>query len=141
MSMSFDPFTQLDRLAQSLFDTSRQPRIMPVDLFREGEQYVLSADLPGIDPGSVDVDVDGHVLTIRAERTAAAREGARWLTQERPFGSYMRQFTIGDDVDVEGISASYDNGVLSVVIPIAERARPRKITVESASKSNKAVTA
>ncbi|MDI2098442.1 Hsp20/alpha crystallin family protein [Ruicaihuangia caeni] len=141
MSMSFDPFTQLDRLAQSLFDTSRQPRIMPVDLFREGEQYVLSADLPGIDPGSVDVDVDGHVLTIRAERTAATREGARWLTQERPFGSYMRQFTIGDDVDVEGISASYDNGVLSVVIPIAERARPRKITVESASKSNKAVTA
>ena len=131
MSMSFDPFSQLDRIAQSIFDTSRQPRMMPVDLFREGDQYVLNADLPGIDPGSVDVDVDGHLLTIRAQRSGANREHARWLAQERPFGSYMRQFSIGDDVNAEGISASYDNGVLSVVIPIAERAKPRKIAVES----------
>jgi HSP20 family protein len=131
MSMSFDPFSQLDRIAQSVFDTSRQPRMMPVDLFREGNQYVLNADLPGIDPGSVDVDVDGHLLTIRAQRSAANRENSRWLAQERPFGSYMRQFSIGDDVNADGISATYDNGVLSVVIPIAERARPRKIRVES----------
>lgn len=142
MSMSFDPFSQLDRIAQSVFDTSRQPRLMPVDLFREGDQYVLNADLPGVDPGSVDVDVDGHLLTIRAQRSAANRENSRWLAQERPFGSYMRQFTIGDDVDAEGISASYDNGVLSVVIPIAERAKPRKIQVESvAEHGQKAVAA
>ena len=142
MSMSFDPFSQLDRIAQSVFDTSRQPRIMPVDLFREGAQYVLNADLPGIDPGSVDVDVDGHLLTIRAQRSTANQEGVRWLAQERPFGSYMRQFSIGDDVNPEGISASYDNGVLSVIIPIAERAKPRKITVESAGeRGRKAVVA
>jgi HSP20 family protein len=136
MSMSFDPFSQLDRIAHSVFDTSRQPRIMPVDLFREGDQYILNADLPGVDPGSVDVDVDGHLLTIRAQRSAANRENSRWLAQERPFGSYMRQFSIGDDVNAEGISANYDNGVLSVVIPIAERAKPRKITVESVSEHN-----
>ena len=142
MSMSFDPFSQLDRIAQSIFDTSRQPRIMPVDLFREGDQYVLNADLPGVDPGSVDVDVDGHLLTIRAQRSGANRENARWLAQERPFGSYMRQFSIGDDVNAEGISASYDNGVLSVIIPIAERAKPRKIQVESAAeRGHRPVTA
>jgi HSP20 family protein len=141
MSMSFDPFSQLDRIAQSVFDTSRQPRMMPVDLFREGDQYVLNADLPGVDPGSVDVDVDGHLLTIRAQRSAANRENARWLAQERPFGSYMRQFSIGDDVNSEGISASYDNGVLSVVIPIAERAKRRKIAVDSASENQKKAVA
>lgn len=106
---------------------------MPVDLYREGDRYVLTADLPGVDPGSVDVDVDGQLLTVRAQRSAGAHENARWLTQERPFGAYMRQFTIGDDVDAEAISAGYDNGVLSVIIPIAERAKPRKIAVESAS--------
>jgi hypothetical protein len=74
---------------------------MPVDLFREGEQYVLSADLPGIDPESVDLDVDGQLLTIRAERRAPASEQVRWLAHERPYGSYMRQFTLGDGVDVE----------------------------------------
>jgi len=142
MSMSFDPFSQLDRIAQSVFDTSRQPRLMPVDLFREGDQYVLNADLPGVDPGSVDIDVDGHLLTIRAQRSAANRENSRWLAQERPFGSYQRQFTIGDDVDAEHISASYDNGVLSVVIPMAERAKPRKIRVGSAADhTQKAVVA
>lgn len=141
MSMSFDPFSQLDRFAQSVFDTSRQPRLMPVDLFREGDQYVLNADLPGVDPGSIDVDVDGHLLTIRAQRSAGNRETTRWLAQERPFGSYMRQFSIGDDVNPEGISATYDNGVLSVVVPIAERAKPRKISVASASEdAQKAMT-
>lgn len=142
MAMSFDPFSQLDRIAQSVFDTSRQPRLMPVDLFREGDRYILTADLPGADPASVDVDVDGHLLTIRAVRSAADRDGARWLAQERPYGAYMRQFTIGDDVDPEGITASYDNGVLSVMIPIAERAKPRKITVESTrGRDAKAVSA
>ena len=137
MAMSFDPFSQLDRIAQSVFDTSHQPRVMPVDLFREGDRYLLNADLPGVDPGSIDVDVDGHLLTIRAQRSAASRENSRWLLQERPFGAYLRQFTIGEDVEADGISASYDNGVLSVVIPIAERAKPRKITVESAADSGR----
>lgn len=132
MAMTFDPITQLDRLASSMLDSVRAPRHMPVDLFRDGDRYVLHADLPGVDPGSIDVDVDGSQLSIRAQRTADTREGARWLARERGDGSFLRQFTLGDGIDVEAISASYESGVLSVHIPVSERAKPRKITVESA---------
>jgi len=130
MAMSFDPFSEFDRLAGSVLGArSSAPRFMPVDLSRNGDHYVLTADLPGIDPGSVDVDVDGQLLTIRAQRTAEDTDGAKWLTQERPFGSYLRQFSIGEGIDAEKISAVYTNGVLSVVLPVSERAKPRKIEI------------
>ena len=132
MAMSFDPFSELERLTGDLLHFRPGPKFMPVDLYREGDQYVLSADLPGVDPGSVDVDVDGQLLTIRAQRTAAAHDGVKWLTRERPNGDYLRQFSLGDGVDSEKISASYDNGVLSVIIPVSERAKPRKIEVKAA---------
>ncbi len=125
----FDPFNEIDRLTGDLLQFRPGPKFMPVDLYREKERYVLSADLPGIDPGSVDVDVDGQLLTIRAQRTAASHEGVRWMAQERPHGTYLRQFSLGEGVDREGITASYDNGVLSVVIPVSEKAKPRKIEV------------
>lgn len=131
MGMTFDPLSQLDRFAASVLDSVRSPRLMPVDLFRDGERYVLHADLPGADPGSIDVDVDGAQLTIRAQRTADTGEGSHWLARERSWGSFLRQFTLGDGVDVDGISASYSNGVLSVIIPVSDRAKPRKIAVES----------
>lgn len=131
MALSFDPFSQLDRFAASVLDSVRAPRLMPVDLFRDGEQYVLHADLPGVDPGSVDVDLDGSQLTIRAQRTADNREGVRWLARERGAGHFLRQFTLGEGVDLDKISASYESGVLSVIIPVSERAKPRKIDVES----------
>lgn len=143
MTMSFDPFSELDRLAGGLLQFRPGPRFMPVDLYRESEHYVLNADLPGIDPGSVDVDVDGQLLTIRAQRTAATREGAKWLVQERPTGTYLRQFSLGEGVDTERISASYDNGVLSVVLPVSEKAKPRKIeiaTTNQPSGKQKAIT-
>jgi len=135
MAMTFDPFSELDRLASGLLQARTAPRVMPVDLYRDQDRYVLNADLPGVDPGSVDVDVDGQLLTIRAQRTAGAVEGAKWLAQERPAGSYLRQFSIGEGVDSSGISASYDNGVLSVIIPVSEKAKPRKIEVQSQSAS------
>lgn len=135
MSNPFDVFAQFDRLTSSAFDTARAPRVMPVDLFREGDQYILSADMPGIDPESVDLDLDGQLLTIRAERHAPASEQVKWLAHERPYGSYMRQFTLGDGVDVERIAANYEHGVLSVIIPVAERAKPRKIAVASTDRS------
>jgi len=131
MAMTFDPFSELDRIAGSLLQSRPGPRVMPVDLYRDADRYVLNADLPGVDPGSVDVDVDGQLLTIRAQRTAGTADGAKWLTQERPAGSYLRQFSIGEGVDTAGISASYDNGVLSVIIPVSEKAKPRKIQVQS----------
>ena len=135
MAMNFDPFRELDRMASALLQTSQGPRVMPMDLYRDGDHYVLSADLPGIDPGSVDIDVDGQLLTIRAERTLRGREGVKWLARERQSGSFLRQLSLGQGVDTENISATYENGVLSVTIPVSERAKPRKIEV-SAAQSN-----
>jgi HSP20 family protein len=129
---TFDPFAELDRLTGARSPLRTGPRAVPVDLLKDGDRYVLTADLPGVDPGSIDIDLDGHLLTIRAERTAAAHEGAQWIAQERRTGSYVRQFTLGDGVDTERISATYDHGVLSLVVPLSERARPRKIRVTDA---------
>ncbi|GAA1061876.1 Hsp20/alpha crystallin family protein [Agromyces bracchium] len=133
MAMSWDPFRDLDRLAASMIDSSRGPRMMPIDLHRDGDHYVLSADLPGVDPGSIDIDVDGQLMTIRAERTLRNDENVRWLVHERPSGSFLRQLTLGEGIDTTGISAHYDNGVLSVIIPVSERAKPRKVEVRSAA--------
>ncbi len=130
---TYDPFRDLDRLASSIFDTRRGPRRMPMDLYRDGDHYVLTADLPGIDPGSVDIDVDGQLLTIRAERTLSAGDGVKWITREREAASFVRQLNLGQGNDTERIAASYDNGVLSVTIPVSEQAKPRKIAVTSAS--------
>ncbi|MEA9983831.1 Hsp20/alpha crystallin family protein [Subtercola sp. RTI3] len=135
MAMSFDPFSELDRLTGNLLQFRPGPRFMPVDLYRDGDRYVLNADLPGVDPGSVDVDVDGQLLTIRAQRSAESQDGVKWLAEERPHGTYLRQFSLGEGVDSEHISASYDNGVLSVVMPVSEKAKPRKIQVSSAEQS------
>ncbi|MET0930775.1 MAG: Hsp20/alpha crystallin family protein [Aeromicrobium sp.] len=129
--MTFDPFGELDRLASELTQLRTGPRSVPVDLVKDGDRYILNADLPGVDPGSIDIDLDGNLLTIRAERTAAVHEGAQWIAQERRAGSYLRQFTLGDGLDTERISASYDNGVLSLMIPVSERAKPRKIQLSS----------
>lgn len=133
MAMTFDPFAEFDRLTSGLLGARSGPRVMPVDLYRDADRYVLNADLPGVDPGSVDVDVDGQLLTIRAHRTASSAQGAKWLAQERPAGTYLRQFSIGEGVDTAAISAAYDNGVLSVIVPVSERAKPRKIEVQAAS--------
>jgi HSP20 family protein len=114
---------------------------MPIDLHRDGDHYVLSADLPGVDPGSIDVDVDGQLLTIRAERTLRSDGDVQWLAHERPSGSFLRQLTLGDGLDTAAISAHYDNGVLSVVIPVSERAKPRKVEVQSAPNSEREISA
>jgi HSP20 family protein len=108
---------------------------MPIDLYRDGDHYTLNADLPGIDPKSVDLDVDGQYLTIRAERVAPSAEGRAWLARENRSGSFVRRLTLGDTVDRENISASYDAGVLSVTIPVAEKAKARKIEIVSADKN------
>jgi HSP20 family protein len=135
MAVLFDPFRELDRVAASMLDSRHSPRLMPIDLYRDGDHYVLNADLPGIDPGSVDVDIDGQLLTIRAERTPRSRDGVKWIASERPSGSFYRQFTLGEGIATEGISANYDNGVLSVTVPVSERAKPRKISVQSTGRA------
>ncbi|WP_065571520.1 Hsp20/alpha crystallin family protein [Microbacterium oleivorans] len=126
---TYDPFRDIDRLASTLFDTRRGPRRMPMDLFRDGDHYVLNADLPGIDPGSVDIDVDGQLLTIRAERTVGAADGVKWITRERETASFLRQLNLGQGIDTDAITATYSNGVLTVTIPVSEKAKPRKVEV------------
>jgi HSP20 family protein len=127
--LRFDPFRDVDRLAEQLLGNQRAPRVMPMDLFRSGDHYVLACDLPGVDPGSVDISVDGGVLSIRAERTPRSDEHAQWLAQERPSGTFLRQLTLGEGLDTEQIGATYENGVLTVTLPVAERAKPRRIKV------------
>lgn len=128
----YDPLRQMERFANSFMDMGRRgPRQMPMDLYRDGDHYVLTADLPGIDPGSVDIDVDGQLLTIRAERTLSAGDGVKWITREREAGSFLRQLSLGQGLDTEKIAASYRNGVLSVTIPVSEKAKARKVSVST----------
>lgn len=138
MVTRYDPFRELDSLAARLLDQAsdmgQSMRAMPTDLFRSGDHYVLLCDLPGIDPGSVDVGVDGRVLTIRAQRSPRS-EGVDWLTQERPTGTFVRQVTLGGGLDLDRIEATYNDGVLSLAIPVAEEAKPRKIEVSHGSGS------
>jgi HSP20 family protein len=102
---------------------------MPMDLCKIDDHYVLTADLPGVDPGSVDVNVDNGTLTISAHRTARSEDAVQWLANERFFGNYRRLLSLGEGIDASAISATYENGVLTVTIPMAERAKPRKIDV------------
>lgn len=136
MTMNFDPFRDLDRVANIFFDGRQSPRLMPMDLYRDGDHYIIACDLPGIDPGSVDIDVDGQLLTIRAERTLTNDAAVKWITRERQSGSFLRQLNLGQGIDTDRITANYDNGVLSVTIPVSEQAKPRRIEIESGAHSS-----
>jgi HSP20 family protein len=139
----FDPFRDLDRLADRVFasaaDLGQAMRAMPIDLYRQGDQWVMLCDLPGIDPGSIDVDVDGRVMTIRAQR-GPGPDDVEWLAAERASGTFARQLTLGDGVDLDNIGASYTNGVLTLTLPVAEAAKPRKIAVDSGSGESVPIT-
>jgi HSP20 family protein len=128
-----DPFRDLDRLAQQVLGTTNRPAVMPMDAWREGDRFVIEFDLPGVARDSIDLDVERNVLTIRAERVA--RNGD-WeaLASERPRGVFSRQLVLGDNLDLEHIEAGYADGVLRLVVPVAEKAKPRKIelSVDSA---------
>jgi HSP20 family protein len=138
--LRFDPFRDLDRMAEQLLGaptgTARAPRFMPMDLYRTGDHYVLNVDLPGVDPGSIDVNVENSTLTIRAERTApndASTDHIQWIGSERPTGTFQRQLALGDGIASDNISATYADGVLSLTIPVAEKAKARKVQVTSGS--------
>ena len=125
-----DPFRDLDRLTQQLLGTTNRPAVMAMDAWREGDRFVLEFDLPGVSPDSVDLDVERNVLTVKAERPM--REGLEeMVAAERPRGVFSRQLILGDNLDTEKVEASYDRGVLTLRIPVAEKAKPRKIEVAS----------
>ena len=130
MLMRTDPFRDFDRLTQQLFGagTTSRPAVMPMDAWREGDTFVLEFDLPGVQPETLDIDVERNVLTIRAERP---RGNGDWemLASERPTGLFSRQLVLGDNLDLEHLQAAYDQGVLRLTVPVAEKAKPRKVEV------------
>lgn len=127
MTTQFNPFRDLDRMLSSQLARPSYPG-MPMDLFRAGDEYVAEFDLPGVDPESIDIDIDERTLTVRAER-AGREDDVEWLTHERPTGTFARQLTLGYGVALDKIEAAYDGGVLTVRFPVAEEAKPRKISV------------
>ena len=129
----FDPFRDLDRL---MSETLRSPAAsaMAMDLYRAGETFVAKIDRPGVDPGSIAVAVEDRTLTIRAERREES-DAEQWLSHERPSGTFARQLTLGYGVALDRIDAAYEDGVLTLTIPVAEEAKPRKIQVSHAKGS------
>jgi|SRR4051794_21051330 len=143
MLMRTDPFRELDRLSQQLLGASgtvARPSVMPIDAWRDGDTFHVEFDLPGVNPDSIDLDVEANVVTVKAERPARASD-AELIAAERPRGVFSRQLILGDDLDTEHISASYDAGVLTLEIPVAEKAKPRKISISSKGEDRHAINA
>jgi HSP20 family protein len=137
MLMRFDPFRELDRVTEQLWQGQGAARGVPMDAFRRGEHVVVQFDLPGVDPDSIDLTVERNVLTLRAERRHDRQEGDELIVHERPQGTYTRQLFLGETLDHGKIDASYDAGVLTVTIPVAEQAKPRKVSVSAGNGNGK----
>ncbi|MET8284387.1 Hsp20/alpha crystallin family protein [Streptomyces sp. NPDC005132] len=137
MLMRTDPFREMDRIVQQLSGTSgtwSKPSVMPMDAYREGDEYVIAFDLPGVDTEALDIDVERNMLTVKAERRPVAKaDSVKVELSERPLGVFSRQVVLADTLDTERIQADYDAGVLTLRIPITERAKPRKVSIGSGS--------
>ena len=141
----YDPLAETARLMDQMFGTMREASTTPVpsmamDLFRSGEHYVMHVDLPGADPGSIDVNVEDRTLTIRAQRSAHEDAEVQWLARERATGTYVRQLNLGRGLALDKIEASYADGVLTLTIPVAEEAKPRRIEIQQGSPRQAAIT-
>jgi HSP20 family protein len=143
MLMRFDPFRDLDRLTQQLWGTTQGTRTagMPMDAYREGDQVTVHFDLPGVDPASIELTVDRNVLTVRAERRWSRGEGVEVVASERVQGAFTRQLFLGESLDPGRIEANYDNGVLTVRIPVAEQAKPRRVEIGGGQQGQQSIPA
>jgi HSP20 family protein len=128
--MRFDPFREFEQLSQKAWGQNRWS-VLPMDAYRHGDQFMVHFDLPGADPSSIELTVEKNVLTVKAERRWQRSEGDEILVSERPQGSFTRQLFLGETLDTDNIQANYENGVLSLSIPVAERAKPRKVEITS----------
>ncbi len=143
MLMRTDPFRELDRMTQQIFGTNgtpARPAVMPMDAWRDGETFVVEFDLPGVTPDSIDLDVERNVVTVKADRPIRDSE-VEMIAAERPRGLFSRQLVLGDNLDTDNISASYDGGVLTLRIPVAERAKPRKIVISGKDEDRHVINA
>lgn len=139
MLMRTDPFREFDRLTQQAFGSRVRPSVMPMDAYRHGDQFVVHFDLPGVDASTIDLTVEKNVLTVAAERRWSADQDVQVVASERPQGSFSRQLFLGEGLDAERVEASYRDGVLTVTIPVAEQAKPRKVEVTTGASEPKAI--
>ena len=133
MLMRFDPYHELDRLLGPPLARDARPLTMPMDAYRDGDAFVVQLDLPGVDARSIDLTVEKNVLVVRAERSGPEVDEKSRLVSERPRGTFTRQLFLGEGLDSEKIEATYDAGVLTIRIPVAEQAKPRKVEVSASS--------
>lgn len=141
--MRTDPFREFERVTQQFFrgnGTMANPAVMPMDAWRDGDTFVVEFDLPGVAPDLIDLDVERNVVTVRAERSPR-QDTEEMLAAERARGTFSRQLVLGDNLDTEHIDASYDAGVLTLRIPVAEQAKPRKIEISSKNHDRQAISA
>lgn len=131
MLIRFDPFREMERAAGTWWN-GRAPGL-PMDAYRRGDEFVVHFDLPGVDPEAIEIDVDRNILTVQVDRRFEQRQGDEILVTERPQGTYTRQLMLGDQLDTDRIEAGYDRGVLTLTIPVAERAKPRKVEITTQS--------
>ena len=131
MLMRTDPFRDIDRMFEQLTGTATRPAVMPVDAERDGDWFYVHFDLPGVDADSIDLTVERNVLSIKAQRQPRRREGVESVIAERPMGVFSRQLVLGDTLDTDNLEAHYDNGVLTLRIPVSDRAKPRKVSIAS----------
>ena len=132
--MRFYPFGDFDRLTQELLSGARgggTPRSFPMDAYRRGDRFLVHLDLPGVDPDSIELTAEQNTLTISAERRFELQEADQVIARERPQGEFTRQLLLGESLDVDRIEANYENGVLTLTIPVAEQAKPRRIEIRS----------
>lgn len=134
MLMRFDPFAEFDRWARQMAP-ERRTTFLPVDAYRTEDKFWLHIDIPGVDQDAIDLQVEDHTLTVRVERSWTTDSDAAMLMNERPQGTFTRQFYLGEGLDTEKIEAGYDHGVLTIAIPVAEQARARKIMVGASDKA------
>jgi HSP20 family protein len=141
MLMRTDPFRDLDRLAQHVLGTAARPAAMPIDAYRVGDEFVVQFDLPGVDASSIDLTVEKNVLTVHAERRRPEAEGVEMLVGERPQGMFSRQLFLGESLDTERIDANYVDGVLELKLPVAEKAKPRRVQINATKNEQTAINA
>ncbi|MFG3603293.1 Hsp20/alpha crystallin family protein [Micromonospora chersina] len=141
MLMRTDPFREIDRLAEQFFGTTARPAVMHLDAYRDGDYFYAAFDLPGVDPDIIDCTVERNVLTVRAERRRAAGDNVELVAAERPMGTFTRQLFLGDTLDTDKLEAGYENGVLTLRIPISERAKPRRIAVTAPGNGRREISA
>lgn len=139
MLMRFDPFRELDGLSQPGWPMTSRAAVMPMDAYRDGDHFVVRLDLPGVDPSTIDLTIEKNVLSIAAERRWDQPDGLEIVVAERPQGSFSRQLFLGEGLDAEHIAAAYDNGVLTVTVPVAEQAKPRKVEITQGESTQRTI--